>query len=405
MARFRPAALCALAAFLLSPAAAHAIVGGQPASRDYPHIAAMEFRQDDGRWTFVCGASLVRADVILTAAHCVQDDPETAGSEDAPGRYRFVIGTRDRTEGGERIEAVRLVDHPRYDSQSGAYDVALLKLARAATQGSPIRIAEAGEADRFAPGTEATIIGWGATFSGGSAVRELREGRVPIVADDDCARGYTVTASFDPPTMLCAGNLTGGEDSCQGDSGGPLMVADAAGRLVLVGDVSFGVGCAFPTQYGVYGEVAGAALRSVVDEQIAELSPGSPPPAPGSGPAAGGGGGGEPDPPRDGGTTGATSPVLVRLPARLGSAAAARRTRRLRVLVRANGPLSRIRIRLRRGGRVVGTGARARTLRRSGRVVVRLRRPARAGRVSIVLTARDGEGRSVRAVRRARFGR
>ncbi len=268
---------------------------------------------------------------------------------------------------------------------------------------------EAGEADRYAPGTEATIIGWGATFSGGSAVRELREGRVPIVADDDCARGYTVTASFDPPTMLCAGNLTGGEDSCQGDSGGPLMVADAAGRLVLVGDVSFGVGCAFPTQYGVYGEVAGPALRTFVDEQIAELSPGSPPPAPGSGPAAGGGGGGggggEPDPPSGGGTPGATSPVLIRLPARLGSAAAARRTRRLRVLVRANGSLSRIRIRLRRAGRVIGAGGRARTLRRRGRVVVRLRRAPRAGRVSIVLTARDAEGRPVRAVRRARFGR
>jgi hypothetical protein len=376
----------------------------------------MEFRQDDGEWTFICGASLVRSDVILTAAHCVQDDRGTAGREDDPRRYRFLIGTSDRTSGGERIQAVRLVDHPEYDADSAAYDVAVLKLARSTTLGAPIRIAGGDEADLFAPGREATIIGWGATFSGGPPVRELREGQVPIVSDDDCAQNYTVTARFDPPTMICAGNLTGGEDSCQGDSGGPLMVPDAGGRFVLVGDVSFGFGCAFPTQYGVYGEVAGPTLRSFVDAQVAELSPESTAPAPGTGATAdgdaagrdgdGGGGGGDAYAPAGAGAPGpANSPVLVRLPKRLRSAARARRSGRLRVLVRTSHRVRRIRIVVRRGRRVVAIGRRARTLHRRGRVTLRVRRGLRAGRATVILTARDGEGRRVRAVRRVRVTR
>ncbi len=406
MPRLRSALLLALATLALGAAPAWGIVGGNVTTRDFPHMAAMEFQQANGDWTFICGASLVRPDVVLTAAHCAQDDPRSAAREDDARRYRFLLGTRDRSRGGERIEATRLVDHPQYDPDSGAYDVALLKLARSSTLGAPIRIADAGEAARFAPGVEATIIGWGATFSGGPAVRELREGQVPIVSDADCARGYTLTAEFDPATMLCAGNLTGGEDSCQGDSGGPLMVPDASGRFVLVGDVSFGFGCAFPTQYGVYGEVVGRALRPFVDAQIAELSPQTSAPAAGSGPVAGGSPEtGDPNPPPGSGAGAGTSPVLVRLPRRLGSASRARRAGRIRLLVRTSHPLRRIRVSVRRGRTVVASGRRAGVLRRSGRVTLRVRRALRSGRAVVTLTARDAEGRRVRAVRRVRLRR
>ena len=394
MPRLRLLLAVALSATLLPAVPAGAIVGGQPATRDYPHMAALEFRQDDGDYSFICGASLVRENVVLTAAHCVQDDPDTASREDDAGRYRLLIGTRDRQQGGERIDADRLVDHPQYDGDSGAYDVALLRLSRATTLGSPIRIAADADAEFFEPGDEATIIGWGATTSGGGAVRELREGEVPIVSDSTCASGYTVTARFDPPTMICAGNTTGGEDSCQGDSGGPLMVPDGSGRLILVGDTSFGVGCAFPTQFGVYGEVAGRELRPWVEARIDELSPGTEPPPPGSGTPASSGGGSTPG----------STPVTARLPSRLGSAARARRARRLRVLVRPGGPLRSVSIVLRRNGRVVAAGKRA-MLRRRGRVTLRPRRGLRAGRAVLTLIARDSEGRRIRVRRVVRIGR
>jgi secreted trypsin-like serine protease len=198
--------------------------------------------------------------------------------------------------------------------------------ARAADDARPpIRIADAVDASAFEPGDPRDDHGLGATFSGGGAVRTLREAEIPLVSDPDCASSYSITASFDATTMVCAGNLFGGEDSCQGDSGGPLMVPGANGRFVLLGDTSFGVGCAFPTQYGVYGEVAGPVLRPWVDARLAELSPGTTAPGSDAGtpvsPAPAGSGA---RPAGDTETAAAPVAARVTLPRTLGSARRAR---------------------------------------------------------------------------------
>lgn len=58
--------------------------------------------------------------------------------------------------------------------------------------------------------------------------------------------------------MLCAGYATGGKDACQYDSGGPLVQGS-----VVVGIVSWGVGCALPRYPGVYADVG--ALRDWIE--------------------------------------------------------------------------------------------------------------------------------------------
>merc|ERR1719412_2779610 len=54
--------------------------------------------------------------------------------------------------------------------------------------------------------------------------------------------------------MICAGGVEG-EDSCQGDSGGPLTYKSGT-QHVLIGDVSYGDGCAQAGKYGVYGRIS-----------------------------------------------------------------------------------------------------------------------------------------------------
>jgi hypothetical protein len=87
---------------------------------------------------------------------------------------------------------------------------------------------------------------------------------IAIIGDSTCAGGKVYGSGFFPSVQVCAGRLAGGVDTCQGDSGGPLVVPTLASGFRLVGDTSFGLGCARPYKPGVYGRLAADPLRSLV---------------------------------------------------------------------------------------------------------------------------------------------
>ncbi|XP_031752036.1 transmembrane protease serine 2-like [Xenopus tropicalis] len=103
-------------------------------------------------------------------------------------------------------------------------------------------------------GTASWISGWGSTYEGGSASPYLQYAAVPLIDSNVCnltnAYNGQITAS-----MICAGYLSGGVDTCQGDSGGPL-VTQTNSTWWLVGDTSWGDGCARANKPGVYGNMA-----------------------------------------------------------------------------------------------------------------------------------------------------
>ena len=391
----RPRALLlGLLLVLAAPADAPAIVGGETTQRDWPHMAAMEFREDGGdTWDFRCGGSLIRQDVILTAAHCV--DAEDGGTYDAD-RFRFLLGTKTRSRGGERLGAEEVVEHPDYDDSDGMKaDVALVRLERSSSEGRTIRIAGSGDRDRWEPGDPAVVIGWGTEFFGSPlAPDDLKEAEVPIVADDDCQTSYRFRLGFDPETNVCAGNLIGGEDSCQGDSGGPLHVEGDDG-WVQVGVVSYGLGCAFPTQYGVYAEAGGDALRGWIAEHADALSQAG---EDDSAPVA-------PAPPAAAPPAPVAGALAAPLRARLILGKRLRASRRLTIRLATTQPLRSIVVTLRRGRRTLAVGRRASLRSPSGRVVLRRRRGIRPGRAVLRLRAVDATGRRVSAVRRVRLSR
>lgn len=76
---------------------------------------------------------------------------------------------------------------------------------------------------------------------------------VPLIERSTCNSVYVYDGMV-LPTMVCAGYLQGGIDSCQGDSGGPL-VTNKNSVWWLVGDTSWGTGCASPNRPGVYGNM------------------------------------------------------------------------------------------------------------------------------------------------------
>ena len=275
----RIALLAAVVAALLLPSDAAAIQGGQPATQQYPYMAALTDR--DGEWAG-CGASLVRSNVVLTAAHCVED---TKASDLA-----VRLGTHDLTDGsGELIPARSVEVHERWTNEENAsyysFDVALIELERAATKATPIRIASPSEQALWAPGTELTVTGWGGRFYPGiggvnTTESQLNEVQVPRVDDERCSSYFSgqgdlsdaTFGEFDPETMLCAGQDTGGPDSCSGDSGGPLVAPDGAGGLVQVGVVSWGFGCGYPLNYGVYSRIGADPLNSWIESRLPDAA-------------------------------------------------------------------------------------------------------------------------------------
>ena len=210
-----------------------------------------------------CGGSLVRLDVVLTAAHCV-----SLSTSNEPDEVAVAVGRHDlrNDEEGEIIGVLEIIVHPDFNPRTLAHDLALLRLERDAVLGSIVALAGADDADRSPPGVTSVVLGWGSTLGlppGTPTYPDaLREVDLPIVSDPDCTDAYG--GLFFGDSMVCAGPDGGGVDSCSGDSGGPLVVVDELGA-VQIGIVSWGIGCAQQGFPGVYTEVA-AHQRWLIDE-------------------------------------------------------------------------------------------------------------------------------------------
>ncbi|MDE0144156.1 MAG: trypsin-like serine protease [Caldilineaceae bacterium] len=244
------------------------IVGGEKAEAgSWPWMVAIQAFTEPGYHTF-CGASLVAPSWALTAAHCVVNA--------TPDEIVATVGPHRLDSGqGEKRSVDRIVLHPRYGfdfAHDFAHDLALLHLSEPADS-ELVTLLGADNLDLAAPGTLGTVIGWGALSedsSEGVLSYDLQQVELPIVSEEECTSSMGRMITED---MLCAGYKEGGMDACHGDSGGPLVVPDGDGSWQLAGLVSFGIGCARPTFYGVYTRVSQYhdwILAQIIREETAE---------------------------------------------------------------------------------------------------------------------------------------
>lgn len=217
------------------------IINGQPAEEDqYPWMVALA---DSSNPSFnFCGGSLVDDDVVLTAAHCIEND--------SPGDLVVHHGSIDLDSSDLNTYEVEEI-HVASDYNSPvslANDWGLLKLTEPVADGEAIEMAATDEHND----NDLEVSGWGVDENG-SSPSILHWVEVPYVDDEQCEVAFGSDLHAD--SMLCAGFWEeGGYDACQGDSGGPLMAVDD-GQAVQVGVVSWGIGCAEPELPGVYAQV------------------------------------------------------------------------------------------------------------------------------------------------------
>ena len=265
MTRLRAIGL-ALGLGLVFAPSAHAIVGGTAVPEGKRNYVA--YITIDG--LFACTGTLVSPTVVVTAGHCSSITGVAAATPIGKLGLEIEVSLGSiRPGAGEKPAVSKVIVHPDYsfanlllsDRETDvSNDVALLKLATPSAQ-TPVPLAAVDERESWRPGALAQIAGFGTTSSGGDAPDVMQETEVPIVTDEKAAATYS---SFEPGTQIGAGFPEGGKDTCQGDSGGPLLVPATGGALRLIGDTSYGSGCADPDTPGIYGRLADAKLRQFV---------------------------------------------------------------------------------------------------------------------------------------------
>ncbi|XP_048452126.1 chymotrypsin-like elastase family member 2A [Rhincodon typus] len=188
-----------------SPLTGRVIAGQEAKPHSWPWQASLQFAYelDPDFFQHMCGGTLISANWVMTAAHCIIT---------TPGRFAVVLGEHDlENKGNEYLRHVQLIiTHPQWNPNSLA-------------NGDPF----------------------------GVPSPTLQQALLQVVDYKTCSSPYwwsnTVTED-----MICAGG-DGVTSGCQGDSGGPLNCQGNDGVWTVHGVVSFGpVSCVmerYPTVF------------------------------------------------------------------------------------------------------------------------------------------------------------
>ena len=211
-----------------------AIVGGIPTS-DFPGIGYFQAigktptgERSSGSF---CTGTLIAPDVVLTAAHCLDDLEESFDAGTTYDRLEFAIGASDRAADTRVSVAAKTVKlHPGYKVTGGTddttHDIGYVVLREPITIAQPLRV----KRTMHAASCSYVATGYGVSLNG------FAHKATHVDAESNGIRRALVTcasAGYDDAMIV---THTSAGSQCNGDSGGPLRIRQTD---EIVGVVSY----------------------------------------------------------------------------------------------------------------------------------------------------------------------
>ncbi|KAJ8665280.1 hypothetical protein QAD02_006942 [Eretmocerus hayati] len=179
----------------------------------HPHVVSLLYYGDH-----ICSGSILAADIILTAAHCVT----------AKWHEKLVVSLRGVNPKLVKTEfAVTNIEyHSSFHSVDFINDVALLKIRRPIPLGNHVASTKLPTEPRaIAEGSKLTYYNWASIIAGPNHMSDrLISDHLAVISKGDCAKMYKDVTVESLEGQFCA-NFTKSYDTFSGDTGGPLMAS------------------------------------------------------------------------------------------------------------------------------------------------------------------------------------
>eukprot|EP01025_Chloroclados_australasicus_P006863 TRINITY_DN12184_c0_g1_i2.p1 TRINITY_DN12184_c0_g1~~TRINITY_DN12184_c0_g1_i2.p1 ORF type:complete len:380 (-),score=38.35 TRINITY_DN12184_c0_g1_i2:1449-2588(-) len=237
--------------------------GDRSTTLNFPFIVSLQVTtQYPGIYWHFCAGVLIKADTVLTAAHCVDNviNRNQNGVVRSNLREGFFVALNPycRHQAGEqgRIKGQDYIIHEAYSNGflTWGYDIAIVRLASSFNYTGPFPTLTSTDDDVY-DGLKAVVAGWGyvdgyEAIAGDLAYLQnatyLRQTFLQYVPDKECKQEIIDEIPIDvyDETMICfRGDRT---DTCKADSGGPIISFDYNAfeqklQWTLLGLSSFGL--------------------------------------------------------------------------------------------------------------------------------------------------------------------